>query len=954
MSSKSYTANSFNLNCKENGNNGDFFLLHQNIRSFNKNYDEFNAFCLQLEQTPDVLIFTETWGSDSCCNDLEGYRSYHVYRTDRSGGGVSVYVKSAIKSHQIENLSLCHDSYEFNVVNIVISPQCTIKLFAIYRPPDKSTIPQFIDKLSDMLASTTANDHVFLIGDFNIDLASTLSSEVDFASFCLSETLIPLITTPTRVTQNSSTTIDHIWTNQFYPIISGTFEIDVTDHYPTFALLPIIPNKNNKFMKKFRDHSQTNIQKFTDEVQQYITADLLPAHADVNHKMDTLSMKLMSIYNKNCPVRSKEISLKTLTKPWMNEHLLLMVNQKHELFRDYKSGTKSFHQYNTHKNACTSALRVAKKNYYHNKFESCSGNAGGAWKVLNSLIGKKRTYKDISLSTPNQELTSPVDVANEFNKYFTNIGTTLDGEIPPGNVSPLHYMSHQSIESFFASPTCGDEIIKLINNMESKSTVLTALPIFLFKIIAHQIAPILATIFNESLVEGVFPDCLKIARVIPIFKAGNSKLTKNYRPISMLPFVSKIFEKLMCTRVNDYLNSRRILSKRQFGFIKNSSTSDALLEFIDNILESLDNKHSIIAVFLDFSKAFDTVNHAILLKKMYHLGFRGSIYNWFKSYLSNRKQFVSIKEDISVMCDIKMGVPQGSVLGPLLFLIYINDMSQSSSNLKFIHFADDTTVFASGQNLDEVAEVVNAELTKIDEWLKSNRLSLNVDKTNYMIISNSQSQPSIDLQIRGKSIKKVNNVKFLGVVLDDRLDFKLNTNAVINKISRSIGVMRRVRHLLPEEILLNLYYTTIYVHVIYGILAWGNSSIGNVNRLKAAQNRAIKLFPQNSIKKDSILSFESVYEYCLACKMFSVLMLNEHEYFKNKFLQLFPSHEYSTRHQIDNKFNLPAVNLTLTQKSFAYQAILQWNKLPEEMKISYSKPIFKKKMKNHLLSLNNK
>ena len=243
-------------------------------------------------------------------------------------------------------------------------------------------------------------------------------------------------------------------------------------------------------------------------------------------------------------------------------------------------------------------------------------------------------------------------------------------------------------------------------------------------------------LFDNSLSEGIFPECFKTAKIINIFKPGNSNSIANYRPISMVPFLSKMFEKLMCARLDSYLKSNNILCINQFGFRKNSHTSDAIIEFLDYVYSSLDEKQSNIAVYLDFSRAFDTVKHEILMSRLQHNGIRGVMLNWFKSYLSNRKQYVSVKNSSSSMSNITLDVPQGSVLGPVLFLLYINDMHRSSDHSRFVHFADATTVFASDNGINNVHASVNRELVGVDNWLKTNRLSLNVSKTSYMIISN--------------------------------------------------------------------------------------------------------------------------------------------------------------------------------------------------------------------------
>ena len=275
-------------------------------------------------------------------------------------------------------------------------------------------------------------------------------------------------------------------------------------------------------------------------------------------------------------------------------------------------------------------------------------------------------------------------------------------------------------------------------------------------------------LFNNSLSEGTFPECFKTAKIIQIFKSDSNSIV-NYRPISILPFLSKIFEELMSARLDSYPKLNNILCTNQFGFCKNSNTSDIIIKFFDYVYTSLNSKQSTIAVCLDFSKAFYTVNHKILMSKLLNNAVRGVMHHWFKSYLSNRKQYVSVKNCSSSISNIRLGVPQGSELGPVFFLLNINDMYRSSNQMRFVYFANDTTVFASDSDINNVHATVNRELVDVDNRLKANRLSLNVSKTSYMIISNQKN--AIDIRIRDSILTKVSTVKFLVVALDENLTF---------------------------------------------------------------------------------------------------------------------------------------------------------------------------------------
>jgi hypothetical protein len=350
-------------------------------------------------------------------------------------------------------------------------------------------------------------------------------------------------------------------------------------------------------------------------------------------------------------------------------------------------------------------------------------------------------------------------------------------------------------------------------------------------------APTLSHIINLSLQQGVFPRELKEAKIIPLYKSGSKKLTNNYRPISLLPVFSKIFEKVMAKRLMAFLTDNNALYKYQFGFRPKHTTSMAINLLVDKITQSLDANRSLVGVALDFRKAFDTVDHEILLRKLYAYGIRGNIQDWFSSYLLSRSHSVCIGETSSPLLRIQCGVPQGSILGPLLFLLYINDLPHSSELMPII-FADDTNVFCDGNTVQECMQTLNSELTKLSKWIRSNKLSLNVEKSHFIVFSKSQvldlPQPSID----GKEINRVNSLKFLGFIIDDKMTWGQHIRHIRGKVSRSIGLLARSRHLLNSATLKTLYYAFIYPYLSYCIDIWGQCNISlfqSVVRLQKKQ-----------------------------------------------------------------------------------------------------------------------
>jgi len=300
------------------------------------------------------------------------------------------------------------------------------------------------------------------------------------------------------------------------------------------------------------------------------------------------------------------------------------------------------------------------------------------------------------------------------------------------------------------------------------------LPSFIFKENKNPLAKLLSHIINLSFAQGAFPHELKIANIIPIFKAGEKDIIGNYRPVSLLTTVSKVFEKAFYKRLSSFVTHHKILYNLQFGFRESHSTHMAVIKLLDRVIDSLDKGEFAAAIFLDFSKAFDTVNHNILLDKLNHYGIRGVANLWVKSYLENRKQFCTFDGTKSNQTTVLTGVPQGSILGPLLFLLYINDLGNIFKNLNPIFFADDSNLITSGKSIAELEQSINQETPLLTEWLHTNRLSLNLKKTHIMLFCPTKRQENLPISIfiEGQPIEVLEETKFLGIILDNRLSWK--------------------------------------------------------------------------------------------------------------------------------------------------------------------------------------
>ena len=947
----------------DNADPNSLSLYHFNTRSLSKKIDILKEFICSLHQQPSVIGITETkLNKNSVTNiELKGYKLFHT-DSITDAGGAAIYVSKDLKYIPRKDIKFRTQLVESSWIEIDPSNgKPHIIIGCVYRHPNANLI-EFTSELQDIMQDLNQSKYqTFIMGDVNIDFlkfCDNIQTE-EYLDMIYLNNFLPLITKPTRITDHSKTLIDHMYTNSdSSKIRSGIATFDISDHLPIFSIVSvnIIKHKENI---SYRDYSKFNCQAYTKELREINWDSLLRECSDLHDETKLIVDTISAIANKHAPLKSMSQGKQKLhLKPWISAGILKSIKRKQKMYKTHflsKNPTK-VEAYKKYSNKLIKIKNIAKRKYYTKRFELCRNNMKVTWRLIGTIINRK-TKGQTTISTiqrNNKTYTAPTDIANQFNEHFTNVGPNLARLIDHTNEDPCKYISNSPSSSFYLKPVSQELVKQHLSELnESKSTI--GIPNKLLKLAANEICIPLQVIYNKSIQSGIVPNLFKTSRVTPIYKSGEVTNPNNYRPISTLSSFSKILEKIVYDQLISFLDKHKILFTYQFGFRKQHSTEQALLEITDNLKQNIDKKLTTCGLFLDFTKAFDTIDHNILLLKLQKYGIRGIPYTWFSNYILNRQQFVKVNNTYSNTLPIKCGVPQGSTLGPLLFLLYINDLPNSSKKLLFRIFADDTNIFYSAKSVKDVETTMNEEMKLVLKYCATNKLSVNLKKTNYMLVTSKQIKTPINID----NIECKSSIKYLGVYIDDKLNWNYQITHINNKITKNIGILCKLRYYLNLKSMKQLYFSLIYPYLNYGLLSWGNTYVTKLNKIRTKQNTAVRriFFAKDRENADSyykilqILKLDDILKLKIGCLTYKILNTPSTVpvALQNYYTKASSIHQHNTRYASKQNLQRPKIRTNYGKHSSMFLASKVWEEIPQNIKISSSSNTFRSKLKSMLL-----
>ena len=928
-------------------------MAHLNVRSLIPKIEQV-AYILQTTQV-DILSLNETWLDGTISNADLHIDGYEIIRADRNraGGGVALYISNDINYHLRDDLFI--NGLEALWVEIQRDKISPILVSTMYRPPDKKE--DYYDLIIDSLnKASLGNVDIILMGDLNYNYTIDLTLSNNPVKYL--EDLFEmkqLVTSYTRVAPKSATTIDIILsTIAAQHKITGICKLTLSDHFMCYTIVEDKCIKKEHKTITFRDYKTFSTLSFIKELKEEL-GDLQILDSDtLQEKWERWKNTFLEVSNRHAP--KKTCRVRTRHNPWVTSEIIKLMYRR-DYLHDKAIKLKQDHiwsEYKKTRNLVNRTIKQNKFNYYKNVIKDNRGNSKQFWKEMSKIVPNK-----INANSIPKQMT-----AENLNIYFSTIGSSTAAENATENNAPP-WKGPESIYSFKFVMIPEDMVSKLLNKLPPESNVdVLGFDSKLLKLSTEVIANDILNFINISLMSGEVLKDWKMARVTPVYKGKGDKLdTGNYRPISVICHIAKLLEKAACQQLLQYLTDHNFITIDQSAYLKNHSTQTSLHRVVDDWLESMNEGELIGVCFLDIKKCFDTINHKYLLQKLKKYGICDEELEWFTSYLRDRKQKVSCNGALSNEASIDIGVPQGSILGPFLFLLYANDLSNFVINGTCNCFADDTIIYVTGKTVQEVRQKLQSCINGVQQWYAQNRLVINVSKSNIMLLTTQQKRKYLDLNefciyYEGVKLEMTDQVKYLGLIIDSCLTWQAQISNTIRNAAPKLGLLKRLSKSLPFQLLEQIYKTYLLPVMEYGCTVWGVSCDENLTKIQKLQNLIARTVTGNydfvnsrgiDIVED--LGWQSFIErrdFLICSLMYKCIHGTAPDYLLNNVTLAHEICERETRLNGALNVHLPHPKIEKYRNSFCYTGANLWNQLPNNIKESCTLEGFKRGYKKCL------
>lgn len=946
-------------------------IIHINVCSLRKYFNQLLVLLQPCIDAIDIIILTEINITEEYVSiyNIPNFTKHAYTRTNKRGGGIMVYIRDHIK-------------YEANNVNCTAFEGVYIKfsidnydaqLIAVYRPPHKNK-NLFIEQLDCLLKGLPRKNNTILAGDCNIDLLDQDSVSTTMYLNVLSKHGLQCgirgVTREAIVSgRHVQSCIDHLFVRNAVAddLSAYTLTTQLADHYLTGLTIGIhIQEEPIKCTKVIL--CQNIIRNKLDNID---WSGLMNIDCPL-----VIYKEMCNIFNDIYKASKIEINVEShrITQPWIDKSLLNLIEAKDTLFRKWKSQPRNMRlrlEYTKARNKLNKMVNIARNMFKQEEIKSCKGDIRKIWQNINKWLGRNKTSIDKVIIKYMCLNNNVQNVCNQFCDTFTHEIETIKHKCSQVFLERAEYVTDSNVTFLYNKIDAGC-VIKIIDRLDSnKSPGSDGIRIKDLKYIKEKISPIIAKFINLCILSGKYPEELKVSLIRPIYKQGSHTEYTNYRPIAILNSINKITEKVVVEQITNFLEKNSILSNKQHGFRRNRSTATALEQFTDDVNNYLNDKKQVVALFIDFKKAFDTLDHGGLLRAMNECGIRGYVQEWFQEYLNDRHMRVVIDMKTSDRGNIQYGVPTGSVYGPIGYIMHVNSITNVIKHCNSYMYADDTCLLYAGKDEKIIENCIQEDFDSVVKWAHDNGIILNLNKTKIIRLYSPYNKHNIcnDVHITGHSydclhannyncqcnvLEEVTKIKYLGLTIDNTFSWKLHINNINNKLRTILGKLYQLTSIVSRGTLYSVYYALVDAVIGYGLSCYGLTFKTYLQKIKNLQIRILKMIIDKKTKDSLNKDYEKLFKICqilpVDIKVNYLILLQQLQNDQFKVQNIF---KYPTRKAAKPRLAVPhKCNNYYGQRTRKWIVPRLFNDLPEDFEQKYkTKCRFKLALKKLLLSI---